>query len=97
MTIFELGMLICFGAAWPLSIYKSWVSRSIKGKSFIFLLVIFLGYIFGIIHKVMNNYNYVLYFYILNAMMVLVDILIYIRNIAFDHPETKKDKIMEII
>jgi hypothetical protein len=30
-------------------------------------------------------------------VMVLVDILIYLRNVAFDHPETKKDKIMEIL
>jgi len=43
MSVFEAIMLICFGAAWPLSIYKSYVSRTTAGKSVIFLYVIFAG------------------------------------------------------
>lgn len=80
MSIFEVIMLICFGAAWPLSIYKSYTSRSTEGKSMLFLIVILVGYVAGILHKVFNQYDAVLYLYLLNFVMVLTDLLIYIRN-----------------
>ena len=32
MSIYEIIMLICFGAAWPFSIYKSLKSKSTKEK-----------------------------------------------------------------
>lgn len=73
-------MLICFGAAWPLSIYKSYTSRSTQGKSVYFLFVILVGYFAGILHKVLNNYDPVVYLYILNFIMVLTDLIIYFRN-----------------
>ena len=41
--IFETIMLICFGAAWPLAVYKSHKTKSTKGKSLAFLYIIFLG------------------------------------------------------
>jgi hypothetical protein len=77
---FEILMLICFGAAWPFSIYKSYSSRSNKGKSFFFLIVVFSGYLFGTIHKLFYNCDPVIYLYIFNAMMVFVDIILYFRN-----------------
>ncbi len=80
MSIFEIIMLLCFGAAWPFSIYKSYKSRSVKGKSLLFLLVVFVGYGSGILHKVFYNYDRVIYLYILNMIMVEIDILLYIRN-----------------
>ena len=52
MSIFEAGMLISFGAAWPLNIYKSIKTRSAVGKSVLFLIVVFIGYVCGIIHKI---------------------------------------------
>ena len=45
MSIFEIVMLVCFGAAWPFSIYKSYKAKSNEGKSVLFLFVIALGYI----------------------------------------------------
>ena len=33
MSIFEIGMLICFGCAWPVSIWKSYHSKQNAGKS----------------------------------------------------------------
>ena len=36
MSIFEAIMLICFGAAWPFSIYKSYTSRENTGKSILY-------------------------------------------------------------
>ena len=54
MSIFEMGMLLCFGAAWPLNIYKSLKSRTTAGRSILFQWAIIIGYICGIIGKVMS-------------------------------------------
>ena len=32
-TAFETVMIICFGLSWPFSVYKSWKSRTTKGKT----------------------------------------------------------------
>ena len=80
MSIFEIVMLICFGAAWPLSIYKAYISRSTQGKSVSFLLVILIGYVAGILNKLFYQYDVVVYLYLLNFIMVLIDLLIYFRN-----------------
>ncbi len=79
-SIFEIIMLLCFGAAWPLSIIRSARSKSTKGKSFLFLVVIFAGYISGILYKVFYRMDYVLILYALNAVMVGTDIALYLRN-----------------
>ncbi len=80
MSIFEIIMLLCFGAAWPFSIYKSYKSRSVEGKSLLFLLVVFVGYVSGILHKIFYYYDSVIYLYSLNMIMVGIDILLYFRN-----------------
>ncbi len=80
MSIFEIVMLLCFGAAWPFSIYKSWKSKSTKGKSGIFLVIVEVGYISGLIHKSLYNFDGVIYLYALNALMVLADIFLFYRN-----------------
>ena len=80
MSILEIIMLLCFGAAWPFSIYKSYVSASNKGKSLWFLLVILIGYIAGALHKFFYNFDGVIYLYILNGFMVAIDILLYLKN-----------------
>ena len=73
-------MLICFGFAWPVDIYKSIKSRSTKGKSLPFLLVIVAGYAFGIVHKLIHSKDFVMFLYLLNALMVSTDIVLYFRN-----------------
>jgi hypothetical protein len=80
MSIFEALMLICFGAAWPFSIYKSYVSRSVQGKSAFFLIIVLLGYVAGILHKLIYQYDMVIYLYILNFIMVSADFILYLRN-----------------
>ncbi|WP_422484681.1 hypothetical protein [Gudongella sp. DL1XJH-153] len=80
MSIFEILMLLCFGAAWPFAIYKSYTSRSIKGKSPIFLLVLMSGYVFGIMNKLFHQYDNVIYLYMLNLSMIATDFGLYIRN-----------------
>lgn len=85
--IFEIIMLVCFGAAWPVSIYKSYTSRTIAGKSVVFLLIVLLGYLSGILYKITQNPDFVIWLYIANALMVCIDILLYIRNSALaDRP-----------
>ncbi len=90
MSVFEILMLICFGAAWPVSIYKSWKSRTAGGKSLFFLVIIFLGYIFGVLHKMFFNFDYVLYLYLLNGVLVLIDILLVFRNRTFDRQKLEE-------
>ena len=78
-------MVILFGISWPLNILKSIRSRTAKGKSIAFLLFILVGYICGIISKLVGgNINYVLIFYILNLVMVSIDITLYFRNRRLD-------------
>lgn len=80
MSILEIIMLICFGAAWPVSIYKSYTSKNTKGKSVIFLFIIFVGYLSGIANKFLFSHDYVVFLYILNCLMVGADIILFFRN-----------------
>jgi hypothetical protein len=83
---YEAVMLICFGAAWPFSLVKSWRSRSAKGKSIYFLFVILVGYVAGILNKTTQGQSNdpVLFLYGLNALMVAMDCALYFRNRRFD-------------
>lgn len=84
MSIFESIMLICFGFAWPVQIYHSWVSRTAKGKSVIFSYVVIVGYISGILHKVLYSMDGVIILYIADLLMVIIDLMLYYRNRALD-------------
>jgi hypothetical protein len=80
MSIFEITMLVCFGAAWPVSIYKSLKSRQVAGKSLFFLVIVLVGYGAGVLHKLVYHFDAVIYLYLLNALMVAFDIVLYLRN-----------------
>jgi uncharacterized membrane protein YbjE (DUF340 family) len=80
MSVFEIIMLLCFGAAWPFSIYTAYTTRSSKGKSLVFLVVVILGYLAGILHKIFFNYDRVIFLYTLNLLMVSLDLALYVRN-----------------
>ena len=80
VSIFELVMLVCFGAAWPLSIYKSYTTKNNSGKSLLFLFVILVGYASGIIHKLLHSRDIIIYAYGLNALLVTIDICLFFRN-----------------
>lgn len=92
MSIFEIIMLVCFGLAWPVSIYKSYTSRETKGKSVIFLFVVIIGYISGITHKLLYSRDWVVFLYILNLLMVTTDVLIYYRNVRLAARSGSKGK-----
>ena len=84
MGLFEFLMLCCFGASWPFSILKSIRSRSAKGKSLGFMVLIEIGYVFGFIHKVFFNYNWVIWAYVALFILVGIDIVLYFRNLRYD-------------
>lgn len=80
--MFEVVMLVCFGLAWPFSIYKSIKSKSNKGKSALFILAVLLGYICGIFYKLQSQFTFSFILYIINACLVATDLLLYWRNYA---------------
>ena len=78
--IFEAIMLLCFGAAWPFSIYKTYRSASNQGKSLRFMVIVGIGYLSGIIYKAFYHFDPVIYLYVLNTIFVLTDIVLYFHN-----------------
>lgn len=86
--IFEAMMVVSFGLSWPMSIRKSYLARTTKGKSLFFMVMIELGYVFGIISKLLSgNITYVFVFYVLNLLMVGTDISLYFRNKKLESKE----------
>lgn len=84
-NLLETAMLLCFAAAWPASIYKSWVSRTRKGKSLAFMVIVLAGYAAGIAHVLVSDSTvYMLIPYTLNTTLVLCDIALYYRNYRID-------------
>lgn len=94
----EVLMIVSFGASWPLNVIKSYKARTTKGKSLGFLYLIFFGYIMGITSKLLNQAYmaeisskwYVLFFYVLNLIMVGADLCIYFRNYRIDKKAEQK-------
>ena len=78
-------MLVCFGISWPFNIAKSIRSRTAKGKSVAFELLIIAGYLCGLIGKlILGNSSYVVFFYIADILMVAADLVLTLRNRRLD-------------
>ncbi len=91
--LLEALMIVCFGLSWPVSIYKSYTSRTAKGKSLFFEVFIWIGYVFGIGRKILqiadgDGLGWLFYmglaFYALNIVEVSIDIILYFRNVRLD-------------
>ena len=95
--LLEALMILCFGLSWPISIRKSWTSRTAKGKSLFFEIFLLIGYIFGIARKVILFSNAVAngqsegflfylswFFYVLNFIEISIDVSLYFRNVKLD-------------
>ena len=88
----EIAMIVSFGASWPMNVLKSYRARTTKGKSLAFLYLILFGYVAGIASKFVNEAYmaafaqkwYVLFFYVLNFVMVGTDLILYYRNKRID-------------
>lgn len=93
--MFEAAMVISFGVSWPASIIKSHVSKTAKGKSLFFLLMVLFGYACGITSKLIaDKITYVFIFYVLNFVMVFTDILLYIRNRRLDKKKEERHEVV---
>lgn len=73
-------MLICFCISWPFSIVESYRSKSTGGKSLSFMLLIIGGYMFGIVHKIVNGFDWVSWAWIAGLTLVCTDTVLYWRN-----------------
>ena len=93
-TVLEIIMIASFGASWPFNVMKSYKARTTKGKSLAFLLLIFGGYICGITGKLLAPTCkwYVLFFYVLNFIMVGADLALYVRNYRLDKQAQEGEK-----
>ncbi len=85
----EISMLVLFGLSWPFNIYRSWTSRTAKGKSLLFEVFVVCGYIIGIIGKFVTFsrtgvWAYSIWFYIADILMVMIDLLLCVRNRKLD-------------
>lgn len=97
-TVLEILMIGSFGASWPFNVMKSYKARTTKGKSLLFLVLIFSGYIAGIASKIISFsikapswIGWVAFsFYILNLLMVGTDLLLYVRNKKLDAEREKE-------
>ena len=92
-NLLEAMMILCFGLSWPISIRKSWISRTAKGKSLFFEVFIWIGYIFGITNKFLQysqdpGKGWIFFlawaFYFLNITEITIDICLYFRNVKLD-------------
>ena len=97
--LFEIVMILSFGASWPFNVVRSFKARTAKGKSPTFMLLIIFGYIAGIASKFLNEAYmaafsekwYVLFFYFLNLIMVAIDFCLYLRNRRLDRLAEQKE------
>lgn len=98
--LFEALTIFCFGLSWPISIRKSIVSRTAKGKSLFFEVFLLIGYAFGIARKIIqavcmdNSSGFIFFlsfiFYILNFIAISIDIGLYFRNSKLDKERAEK-------
>ena len=83
--ILEAGMLICFGLSWPTNAYKSYKARTAVGTSWQFLMLITVGYLFGIAAKLVAcRITWVLAIYFLNLLFLVANWAVYFRNRKID-------------
>ena len=84
--ILEVTMLVLFGLSWPFALIKSIRSKSTKGKSMIFLILIDCGYVAGMLAKIFSKtFNWttdwwVFMFYVINFSFVSADLVMYFIN-----------------
>ena len=80
-SIFEMMFLIGFGVSWPMNIVKDIRGKTSKGKSLMFLVFALFAYACGILSKLTaETISFVLVFYIINAVMVVVDTVFWFVN-----------------
>ena len=92
MSIFEAGMLFCFGLTGSINLINSYRSRTAKGKNPLFTIVVIIGYLSGITHKLIFSRDIVLVLYIINLIMITADLCLYFRNRKLDREREAAEK-----
>lgn len=96
----EAAMIFCWGLSWPVSIYKSYKSRTAKGKSVVFEVFILIGYCCGILRKFLQigtgeHFDRLFYlafvFYFINLISVSIDMILWFRNRRLDAKAAKQE------
>ena len=90
--VLEALTIFCYGLSWPLSIRKSYVSRTAKGKSLFFEVFLLIGYACGIARKIIQTaqggsgfiFFLSFFFYVLNFIEISIDVGLYFRNRKLD-------------
>ncbi len=84
--VLEAVMIVLFGISWPFNLLKSIKSKSTKGKSLLFLILIDLGYIAGITSKFVSTTFvwatdwWIFMVYVINFIFVSLDMIVYFIN-----------------
>ena len=84
--VLEAIMIILFGISWPFNLLKSIRSKTSKGKSLLFLVLIDLGYIAGLTSKffsesfVWSTDWWIFVVYAINFTLVSADLIVYFIN-----------------
>lgn len=87
MSYFEIAMLLCFGASWPFAVFKTYKTKNVAGKSLIFLVLLLLGYVCGVLHKLIYSYDSVVFLYVFNGLLVFADLMLYLKYRNLVHRE----------
>ena len=96
--ILEALTIFCFGLSWPISIRKSLISRTDKGKRLFFEVFLLIGYACGIARKIIqvgagsSGFIFFLsfFFYVLNFVEISIDVALYFRNKKLDEEADAK-------
>ena len=85
----EIAMLCLFGCSWPFNIAKALRTRTAKGKSVVFEVLVIVGYLIGLFGKLYayrqtGTLAYSVWFYIADILMVSVDLVLYCVNARRD-------------
>ena len=84
--VLEAIMIVLFGISWPFNLIKSIRSKTTKGKSLLFLILIDIGYVVGIISRffsetfVWSTDWWIFVVYIINFALVTADLIVYFIN-----------------
>ncbi|MBE6707915.1 MAG: hypothetical protein E7578_01570 [Ruminococcaceae bacterium] len=96
--LMEAFTILCFGLSWPISIRKSLLSKTAKGKSLFFEVFLLVGYAIGIFRKVIQLtllgcsggiFFLSFFFYMLNFVEISIDVALYFRNCKYDKLQEK--------
>ena len=85
----EIAMLCLFGCSWPFNIAKALKTKTARGKSIVFEMIVIAGYLIGLFGKLYTWRTtgvlaYSTWFYLADILMVSVDAALYFANARRD-------------